>query len=354
MLRRLKPWMIVIGVGLCMTTALGQAQDDEWSEEEEEQAPLQGPWLTDKMWDGLMGKMARDMSTRYELDDDQIHMTTELLQERVPTWFQDHRQDIQPLLNEYFEMLLNGEPPTPEQAAKWSQQVLPLMEDFNGVVSGVGDGMREYLTEDQQVVLDSEMAAFEVGMGFLGRRLETWSEGGYDAYTDWPESPGFHAAERERQQAISTEIREARGARMREITGGAIRAPQRSSDPWVKYVEDFIRKYGLNSEQEAQARNILRRYQEQRDAYLQRRDADIDAVEQKIIEAQKAGDSEAKDKWVAEYGRLSEPIETKFMILKEKLSKIPTRAQRATAAEHEGADKPPATSDSPAKPGTPE
>ncbi len=336
MLKGFTRWSLLLAVALLPAVAAAQPT---MFEEEEEPEHIDGPWLTKTMQERLMNKMADDVSRRYDFDEDQRFLTRELFRERIPTWLTENRSKIQPLVNTYFEAMLNDEPPDPAEVAVWSAEVLPLMEDFTGMLDGVGDGMREYMTEDQQIILEGELAAFHAAEQLLVGRLRHWEQGGYNAETDWPESEGFREAERARHAETNDAMRTARKEAVGDALGrGPIPPPKQLSDPWAKYVEEFIKRYDLNADQQAQARKLLQRYQEQRDSYLMRRDADIDRVEEMLL---KAETEEEKATWIAKYESLAEPVETKFQVLKERLNKIPTRAQRAAAAERENAEKKP-------------
>ena len=74
------------------------------------------------------------------------------------------------LTNEYFEALLGGEAPDPADVAQWSQRVLPLLDEMVDEFEGVGEDMRGFMTEDQQVVLDGQLAAFRVATSYMTQR----------------------------------------------------------------------------------------------------------------------------------------------------------------------------------------
>jgi hypothetical protein len=101
-------------------------------------------------------------------------------------------------------------------------------------------------------------------------------------------------------------------------------------------VENFIKRYQLDEAQQNSAHKFLRNQQELRDRYLQKRLTDVKTLEDR----QKAAKSnDEKEQVRAEYERLNKPIERYFQRLKERLETLPTRKQRATAAQTEEAGR---------------
>jgi hypothetical protein len=225
-------------------------------------------------------------------------------------------------------------------------QIRPLAQDFKEVVIDMSDDMGDYMTEDQLIQKEGEIAAIDTMFTFLDQRLENWENGGWDPITEHPTGAQFREAERERHKAMRIATEEAREQVIQEIYKGQdpfdgrlkeIRSAANSSkdnDPWAKHVREFIAKYGLTAEQANQCERILRKYQDSRDNYLRRVDPELLQIE---IEMTKTAAGPARDKLVARYEDLAKPIETKFTVLKEKLNKIPTRAQRAKVRDLEQA-----------------
>ncbi len=100
--------------------------------------------------------------------------------------------------------------------------------------------------------------------------------------------------------------------------GGGERGPFAGGDSWDRYVESFSRLYRLDPAQQASAQSILREMKAQRDTYRQSRRTDFEALSR--IEDRDAR-REASDK-------LTQPVDRLFERLKERLTRIPTNAQR--------------------------
>lgn len=347
----MKPNLIWLVIGLLAASRFAAAQDvsAESAEEEQEERREFSFTITPRIVEGVLGKMADETSKRYGFDEDQQYQTRELFRQRISGWLADNQEDIQKLMSGYFEGLLSDEAPNADAVAQWATGIRPLAEDFKHVVIDLSDEMGDYMTEDQLVQKEGEIAAIETMFTFLDQRLGNWEEGGWDPLTEHPTGAGFHDAERERQQALRTATDEARKetidaiyegrtnpygdnlARVRENQNPANSAaakPAEDNDPWSKYVRDFIVKYELNEAQANQCDRVLRKMQEDRDSYLRRVDPKILEIESRLTITPEGA---ARDRLIAEYERLAKPIDTKFTLLKQRLEKIPTRAQRLNA-----------------------
>jgi hypothetical protein len=114
----------------------------------------------------------------------------------------------------------------------------------------------------------------------------------------------------------------------------------KAKDEWEVYVENFIKRYQLDDATQNKAREFLRAAIEQRDKHLLRKKEEIDKVFARLNAAKT---EEEKKELAAAYEELNRPIERTYANLKDKLEKLPTRAQRAAAGK--------AAADKPAKPG---
>lgn len=313
--------------------------------------PPAGFWPTEKMMSAIIDRLTEQMAKEYGFDDAQLWNTRDLLTDRFPRWFQDNRAVLQALTNQYIEAVIGSEPPTPEEVADWSQRAKPLFNEFFMLVEDTVDDMGTYLTDEQRIVVEGQMAAFRVGTNYMNQRLEVWSKGGYDWLSEWPRSDEFRRREAERRQRLEREATLARN----EVLGiptetegpiapdATVVGPAGPSDPaakaarpdkaaaldeWAQYVEDFIRRFQLDEGQRNLAHRYLRDQTTLRDRYLRSRIARINAVETKL---KSAASDEEKVKVAAELDQLNAPIERMFQLLKERLDRLPTRKQRAAA-----------------------
>ncbi|MBU0640813.1 MAG: hypothetical protein KKB50_18260 [Planctomycetes bacterium] len=345
----------------------GQAYGDEEKErpreqkkeDKKEEIPSAGFWPTQRMMELFIERTSEDLAERYDFDEDQLYNTQELFKERFPRWLTDNRARIQTVLNEFIEAQLAGEAPDPEHVADWAQRALPLLEDFQGLVHETSGDMREYLTEEQQLILAGELAAFDTGVKFTSTKLYRWREGGYDPEVEWVQDRrDRRRIDHMEQQRLEQDMNAARHEAIARAGGGEYgagegeyqhamevrpqnspRAPgkqaaaqQQATDEWARYVEDFIRRYQLNEEQQNSARRTLEKRRTARDNYLARKGAEMERI-QKLFKT--ADTAEAVEQAEASYKKLNEPVERMFTQLKEKLNSLPTRKQRQQAAKGE-------------------
>lgn len=342
------------------------AQDEPPPPERLQEVPQAGFWPTQRMMDRIVVKITEEMGEQYEMDEDQLERTRALV-ERFPKWFQDNRAEIMDLTNQYFEALLEDDPPTPEVVAAWAARVLPLTQEFKGLVDETTDEMRTFMTDDQQDKLEQELAGVNVGFNFVTNKLGAWAAGGYDPETEWindrgrerdieekravkAEADAAAAAEKAAQEGERAEIADAQGGGTPPPATADIAKPTETSkakpkDEWETYVDDFIRRYELDEAQKNSAYRILRAQQQERERLLTRRAKDIDRA-QKLVADAKTPDEKAAAK--AEYEKVNAPIERCYQKLKDGLDKLPTRKQKADAAKKEN-DKPAKEADKPAK-----
>lgn len=342
-MQRTFAWALLALIGLAGAAA--QAQNQEPPEVPVGGEPTPEPvfLFTPRIIELAIDRITDGMVGHYKLDEAQVWQAREAMKARFPQWLDEHRTDLIPLVNEYTEAMLSPDPPTPEQVAGWAKRVQPLVGEFTQLVEETTTEFRTFMTEEQQVILDGEMAVFRVGMNHMNGRLQVWSEGGYDWEYEWPRSQKFQQAQRDREEELHVEAARAKAEALgRELDGGpavadgdqptpttAAASAGKGLDAWESYVAEFVRRYNLTEEQQAQARRVLRSLQEQRDRYLGRKLKDIETLETRLKAAQT---NEDREQVRAEYNRLNEPIERMFSQLKDRLEPIPTRKQRREAA----------------------
>jgi hypothetical protein len=299
----------------------GLAQDigerDEARPRRAEQIPTEGFWPTQKMMERMIDRITSGIAGEFNFDDSQLELTRDLFKARFPEFLNANRAEIQTLLNQYFEALLNDDPPAVEEVAEWAARVQPLMTEFGDVCTEVNESMREYLNDDQMVMLDAQYVTFQTGLRMVQNKLAVWADGGYDPETEWIHRDSRRGSRAERE-AAEREADEAEAA------------PPPPKDEWTIYTEQFIERYELNDEQKQKAFTFLQRQQEARDRYLRRSADEMARVTKLLTEAET---EEARTASLEAYQRLNAPVDHLFEQLKERLETLPTRAQRKAAIE---------------------
>ncbi len=322
--------------------------------------PRNGPpheqlFLTDKVLVGFINQLTQQMSEHYGFDQDQLWNVRAAIKDRFVPFIRENQDDLVKVINDYTGALLGDEPPSPAEVAEWAQRVQPLVEKFTGLVNDTTQEIRTYMTEEQQTKLDGEVAMFQVGINHLNNRLQVWADGGYDWESEWIRSEAFKRKQREREEALRREQETAEALatgkpdpHAGEPAGGGVatvKTPRtttqpltlKANDEWSAYVENFIKRYKLDKEQQDKARQCLQESQGQRDTYLKKNVGRLDQLQKRLNDVKT---DEERTKIKADIDELNRPLDHMFKRLKDKLDPIPTRKQRAEAAQTEPTNRP--------------
>ena len=346
----MKPRCVIAALlSVSLTCNWSAAQQSERDVTPERGAPRdEGFWPTRKMVELVLNRYATSAAQRYELDEYQTYELKKKLNERIGKFLSRNRAELQPVANEWLETILGYEPPSVEYAADWARRALPILDEFQEVVGGLTAEMSEFLTEEQQVMLEGDRRAFDVAAGFLQGRLRVWKNGQYDPVIDFiPLGEKPHevtldeqreladAMETARQNGIAAELRRQGKAPIEPAVsageqGGqapAKQGPRRPTDEWVAYVEKFKRDYELDRDQSSQADRLLKQATEQRESYLRTKTDEMKHIT-KLYERGKNKQADGR------YEKLNVAIRNMFERLKQKLhKKVPRRDQRRAAGD---------------------
>jgi len=205
---------------------------------------------------------------------------------------------------------VRGEPYTPDQIARWTEESGPLMEDMRRRVEGLAEDFAGSIDEEHRHLYEADMESLDRRMKTLDDLREAWAQGKWKA-EDWglEEDPIQNGAFRpaEGKQPTSAPAAPPEG---REPAPDA-------SDPstWGAFVRQFIRKYHLDPGQTTAAESILVELTDRADSYLRTNPANL-------ANPNAAGRPD-RDPLA--------PVRAMFAELKARLERIPTAAQRARA-----------------------
>lgn len=349
------------GLGLLLLVLAGSVAGAQEPYDEDGAAPEEDRLppvllLDERIIDLVIDRLTDKMAAHYAFDEDQLFNARDVIKSRFPGFLLENRDEIVRVINQYTAAMLAAEPPTPDQVAAWSEHTLPLINEFADLVEGSAEDMRTFMTDEQRIKLDGELAAFRVGINHINHKMTVWIDGGYDWQSEWPRSEAYREAHREEERALRDEQQEAKRAAMGteppaksetvEVTIGsggvtvqtrpssqpATSRPAPPADPWQAYTEEFIRRYQLSEAQQNTARKILHSLRDQRDQYLRRHAAEITSLKQQLADEERPAQ---RASIAARLTRRNEPVERGFQKLKERLNTLPTRRQRAAVARAE-------------------
>lgn len=358
-------WIIAAA---CLAAAPARAQHDQRDDEadtrarpEQKSDPIFTFRITPEMLsNGLDLLVEKRLAKDYGLDEYQQEQMRQVLHERVPRFLREHRAEMEQLWTEWTEVVSADEPPDPAYAAQWAERLMPIVQEARGLVDHVSEDMREFLDDEQEVLLDGYIAAIDLGTRNVTGRLQVFKEGGFDPEIHWPGYAAVRHADPVRVRKLRQNMEKARVTAMsgaaatphrrsteapapaadpgaadpgatdaRLAADAKVRSVAQAKDEWTRYVEAFIRRYQLNEEQKQKAHSFLKQQSEQRDHYLAGKVRKMERVERMFKNAK---NDEQRKLAESAYQKLRQPVEGMFERLKEKLETLPTRAQRRAAA----------------------
>lgn len=282
------------------------------------------PWNLQERLDTL-NEMIGD---RYDLDDEQRQRATDLMLEMGAEVLGKHSEQILTYATEIIATRAEGEPFTPEQVARWAGLAKPVMEDATRVFqSRVGD-FTARLRPEQREIFERDMKADGRRLSDISAMMEKWKRGEWSA-EDWglDDDPiqnrtSASAAARDANPSGEASASEAaRGARplgervepaphaesQADAGAGRARRPAEPDDAWARFVRRFVQRYALDDEQQQRAWQFYREAKQREASVLER-------VRQPAPASRDA--------------RTVRQIERVFEQLRQRLERLPTRAQR--------------------------
>ncbi|HNQ23194.1 MAG TPA: hypothetical protein PKK06_08885 [Phycisphaerae bacterium] len=281
---------------------------------------LEGFWPSPRQMELFLLRWTDEATGNYDLDDEQLRRIREQVLQRWPAFFQEHRAQLQPLVNEWFEMRIDMQPPGKERVQAWTERALPMFDEFRTQLKEGADEFRKVLKPTQRARFELEMLQFGVGMQVAEAKLKQWAQGEYreEEFWDPPRS------ERQRRRA-AREGEQAAGDQPPQPPPDQI---AQELDRWERYVREFIELYGLDDTQQTTARSCLVELKERAVAHRDRNRDRIDQLEHRVTSGE-GDETEIKRQLEELYG----PIDTMFTELKSRLEALLTSDQRERAGQ---------------------
>lgn len=266
------------------------------------------------LWDveAMMEVAVKNISRRYNLNEQQEEYTRALMAKGVKGFLAEHEQDVRALLQEMLDKQFGSKEVTTETAKRWGEIALPMFYDAKKAIYDNNMEWREILNDDQKKIHDLDLRLMKGNFDAFEQRFERWKEGNYIKGELPFGSPSMPSA----QQSTHTPPQIVR---------------RMSPDTWQLYVKKFIDTYALDESQKTAAFAILNDCRDRAQQYLDARKDELARVEALEMEWQKTRDREKLRQANEGRRKLNEPVGNLFNELKERLEKIPTEAQRQAA-----------------------
>ena len=275
--------------------------------------PLEGFWPTERMTDMTLKRWASDAAERHQLDETQHAALEEMLLARWPRFLKENRRQLQPVINRFIESRMDPDPPEEGAVQNWAKQALPLYNQGRTLIGELNDEFRKILRPEQLEKFEGDVQRMSQFMGRFGERLTRWEKGEF-----------------EENEFTGRDSRRWRRGRNREARREAAEPADQilaELNKWDRYLEDFILRFQLDETQRVAARSIRKELGERALAHRERHMDEILALERRM---KTPG---AKEEEVAEgLKELYGPIDQLFGEFEQRLDRLPTEAQRTTAA----------------------
>jgi hypothetical protein len=283
-----------------------------------------GLWPSPTLMRLLLVRTTEDIARRYALGDEQRAALRESMVRRWAPFLHEHRADIQPVLNEFIEMRLDLDPPTPERVQAWAKAATPVLEALRGQVERSTEDFRRVVPSEQRTTFEVQATQLALGMSLAERKLARWRSGEVDPREIWKPVVRDESAHPAGDVVANINAdRSATSPEGAEVSASPIAA---ELSAWDAYVERFIVDHRLDDAQRDAARSCLGELKARAIAHCDRRRDEITRLEDRI----RGGASDAtelagiKAKLIELYG----PVDEMFAELKERVEQIPTSAQR--------------------------
>lgn len=304
------------------------------------------PWEVRERLD----RVKQMVGDRYLLTEKQTAEVQQLLIATNLELFSRHSERILQYALEAVETRAAGEPFTPDQVARWTALAEPVMRDAVRTFDSRVNEFAERLDPEQRALVEADLRAANGRVRDIEGMLEGWKRGEWNpadwgldrdpiqmaaGETDVPDAvqAGPQRPQRERPQRPARRPRRISPAGVAEAGAedGRPSARQGASsqpdDAWRRYVQEFIRKYELNDEQQQRCWLVYEDSRSRRDVFGERHERQRAAILAAGASAQAQERLEELDKrWEVDRERL-------FDRLKRRLDRIPTRAQRTAAGD---------------------
>jgi len=326
-------------------TLLAQANDPPASAAAEtaaetaaqDQPDCDGLWPGERMIELTVRRWAAEAASQFELTEEQHREVERSMLDRWPRFFRENRNELQPLVNEFFEARLELEPPSPERVRNWAERAMPVFDRFAQEYDAGVKELRPLLTDEQGGRFIERETQMRAWLALTRGRLSEWQQGRFETAEWWEPVRGSttHPPPTEPTRvgpvdAGATPANSAAGS----STSGAFgdHPPDQvvlELDAWDRYVADVIERFRFNDGQQQTARSILKEMKDRALAHRNRHRDEITQLEENLA----AGNPDDSDAIGRELTRLYGPIDEMFRELSARVELIPTAAQRRAATQ---------------------
>ena len=303
-------------------------------------------------WDmmGRFGAFADALGERYNLSEEQRLTLEQMALERATAIFQKNHENIMGYAMEAIQVRAAGEPFNAQQVARWAALAQPVLADARKSILEGAEEFSKSLSPEQRAQVEADLQSARKRLERVEAMRAEWAAGEWEP-EHWgldndPIQNGEKVMERHRLAESGGAVppqgtpvppgeRRARGDGPTAPEGGPAadgterggRKPTASApadDEWTRFVRSFIAKYGLDPDQQQRAWQFHAQAR-QRAEQIELRHGPRKPAAPRSRRGNAASQETAGDDVS---GRL---LDATFEQLKNRLQRLPTRAQRRAA-----------------------
>lgn len=289
-----------------------------------------GYMLSDGMLKALLKRSAYELARTMEMDDEQRQSLAQKVDELWMPFFQEHRNQMGPLVERMIQAQWDPDLPSAEEAQSWARQALKMQELLAKHVQTSNQEVAKLLTPQQLEKFKDLAAKFDAGLSWFKVELRKMEQGSLDD-TMWAKR---RLARLERQQRYQRN----REQRKWEQVLSSPELAALTVDAWDAYVARFVEQFRLDDAQKLVATSVLDDVKNRARQYVRSHANDLQEVTREV----KTAAEDQRQQIMEQRGELVKPLNDLFAELQTRLEQIPTEAQRSQAKPGE---RPEATND---------
>ncbi len=269
--RSYRVWGWVLGTALCAGSVVAQpdAASDGRSAKRQDDAGSSDEFLH---IDQIVAQAVRNIGVRYNLNDEQLRLTDEIMRRDVHAFLRTHREQVWPVLRELVRYQMGGEIPPAEAARRIGAAAQPLLGmAFKAIIDGNNE-WRECLTEQQKAMHDWDMEEMSRQFEVIEENIADWKAG-------HPSQGGILPPLTKKPQPKRPE-RPAPGLPVQ--TGSVVSVDDRL---FGALVDIFIEENALDPPQKQAALSILEEMKQKAQAYLESKKKELTELRARELEA---------------------------------------------------------------------
>jgi hypothetical protein len=315
------------GVILSVSALTATGQQPQQPQEPKQPAPAPSPAAADAAAslesgttptsatiEKIMEEAARNISRRYNLNEAQTAETQKLMKREVSRFLKEHEAEVWPVIRDLLGAQLGARPPdNREEVMRIGKAAKPLTALAKESIIKANEEWRMYLTPEQKVMHDFDMAEMEKSFAQIDKNFSEWAAGQPTDAGLFPPPP----------------IDDRSPPRPKKPTAG-LPEPEVETfrvSIFDTFVEEFIKDYQLDQGQIDSARSILKEFKVKANDFKAAKHDELAkiAVDQKA--AMEARDRDKIAETEAARKRVLEPVYALFGEMEGRLKGLLTTTQ---------------------------